>query len=413
MTTCQEPTDQRSRLLAHSLCKVMVKDHYLRLIRAVQDGKPLAWCSSMGPTELLRAMGFEVFYPENRAAVIGAARLAEPAIVSAGGIGYAASACSYMTSDIGSARLGVDDFAQRLECPPIPQPDVLVVSSQQCREVIAWFEYYAERYQAPLVNLILPNQLEDIKPNHLDAGVKDYAQIIAQLEPIVGAKLDYSRLARTTGLARDAALLWRRCLLTSKRCPSPWSFSDQLTLMAPIVIMRGTSECVEFYARLLTELEAQSESQQQSSRIALYWEGMPIWGKLREHAEFLASMQTDIVASTYCQSWDFSALEPEDALRSSVAVYAGLFINHRDCWKLQFMEEMLSTYKPHGIVYMNARTCPHNSNTEFAFPHRLFAKTNLPYVVIHSDMNDLRCHNEPLFRTTLEAFIEQLRENQP
>ena len=39
-----------------------------------------------------------------------------------------------------------------------------------------------------------------------------------------------------------------------------------------------------------------------------YWEGMPVWGKLRDHAEQFASLEACVVASTYCNSWIFEAL---------------------------------------------------------------------------------------------------------
>ena len=38
--------------------------------------KKVAWCTSVGPAELLRSFGFEVYFPENHGALLGATRTA-------------------------------------------------------------------------------------------------------------------------------------------------------------------------------------------------------------------------------------------------------------------------------------------------------------------------------------------------
>ena len=37
--------------------------------------KKIAWCTSVGPAELLRSFGFEVYFPENHGALLGTSRL--------------------------------------------------------------------------------------------------------------------------------------------------------------------------------------------------------------------------------------------------------------------------------------------------------------------------------------------------
>ena len=46
------------------------------LDEAARDpGRRVAWCTSVGPAELLRSMGFLVYFPENHGATLGAMRL--------------------------------------------------------------------------------------------------------------------------------------------------------------------------------------------------------------------------------------------------------------------------------------------------------------------------------------------------
>ena len=59
---------------AEVLRKVM-DEYFLRLKTASENRlKKIAWCTSVGPAELLSSMGFEVFFPENHAAMIGASK---------------------------------------------------------------------------------------------------------------------------------------------------------------------------------------------------------------------------------------------------------------------------------------------------------------------------------------------------
>ncbi len=55
------------------IMKKIMADHFLDLDRAAKEGKPkVAWCTSVGPAELLRGMGFLVYFPENHGAMLGA-----------------------------------------------------------------------------------------------------------------------------------------------------------------------------------------------------------------------------------------------------------------------------------------------------------------------------------------------------
>ena len=67
-----------------------------------EQGKKTAWCTSVGPAELLHALGFNVYFPENHGAMLGASRMAADLIPHANARGYSPDICSYLTSDIGS-----------------------------------------------------------------------------------------------------------------------------------------------------------------------------------------------------------------------------------------------------------------------------------------------------------------------
>jgi hypothetical protein len=61
------------------LLKSVMKTYFSSL---ENPGRKIAWCTSVGPAELLRSFNFEVYFPENHGALLGASRLATDCIPS-------------------------------------------------------------------------------------------------------------------------------------------------------------------------------------------------------------------------------------------------------------------------------------------------------------------------------------------
>ncbi|MBM4033688.1 MAG: 2-hydroxyacyl-CoA dehydratase, partial [Planctomycetes bacterium] len=132
------------------------------------------------------------------------------------------------------------------------------------------------------------------------------------------------------------------------------------------------------------------------------------WGKLRSLSEQFAALKTCVVASTYCNSWIFDALDPADPFRSMARAYSSIFICRSDDVKERYIEAMAAKFRVNGILFHDAKTCPNNSNSRYMMPQRLHAKLGIPHLVIHGDLNDLRLYSEEQARTSIEAFAEQL-----
>ncbi len=181
--------------------------------------------------------------------------------------------------------------------------------------------------------------------------------------------------------------------------------------MLPAVVMRGEQVAVDYYRLLKKELLERVENGAgavENEKYRLYWDGMPIWGKLRVLSEQFIELQSCVVASTYCNSWIFSDFNPHEPFSSMAKAYTDLFVNRSESSKEKYLQEMIQKYKIDGIIFHNARTCPHNSNTRYGMPKRLDEETNIPNLVIDADLNDLNVYSEEQTKTNIEAFIEQL-----
>ncbi|MFH1153177.1 MAG: 2-hydroxyacyl-CoA dehydratase family protein [Pseudomonadota bacterium] len=391
-------------------------DYYHELDRAQTTGeKKIAWCTSVGPAELLRAMGFLVYFPETHSAMLGSTRMATDLIPRANAIGYSPEICSYLTADIGAHLAGVSPLKmvyKDIEGPP--KPDILVFNTNQCRDVQDWFQWYGRRYNVPVVGIHTYVGVSEVSGDLIPSLVLQMKQMIPILESVSGQSFDLDRLREVIALSRQCSVLWKQVLETGAAKPSPLTFFDAATLMGAAVVGRGTPEANACYVTLLEELEQrirQGQGALDTESFRLYWDGMPVWGRLRAHSELFARHKASVVASTYCSSWIFSALDPGEPLESMARAYTELFIVRSDSYKESYIKDMLTRFNVDGIIYHDAKTCPNNSNCRYGMPQRLQEETGVPSLIINGDLNDLRLLSDEQTRTNVEAFIEQLQEN--
>ena len=398
-------------LKAAALLKDLMAAHFAGVDRAAREKTaPVAWCTSVGPVELLRALGYQVFFPENHGALLGASRVAGETMGRAHALGYSPEVCSYLTSDVGAYLAKKSPLSRHGLAGP-PRADVLVYSTNQCREVRDWLEFYGREWKVPVVGVTSFRDVGEVEQHHVDAIARQIEALIPPLEDVAGRRMDASALEAAVARSRTCSDRWRDVLRTSTARPAPLTFWDATIHMAPAVVLRGTEEACTYYAALLPELEERIRAGQGAlprERLRLYWDGMPIWGRLRDLATLFAQLETSVVASTYCNSWIFEALDPRDPVRSMARASLELFIARSEAPKQRYLERMAREFSVDGVLFHDSRTCPNNSNARFGMPQRLRAATGLPVLVLDGDLNDLRCFSDEQARTNIEAFAEQL-----
>ena len=391
-------------------------DYYYELDEASKTGsRKIAWCTSVGPAEILRGLGFLTYFPETHSAMLGTTRMANDLIPKANAIGYSPDICSYLTADIGAFLEGVTPLAKVFKgIESVPKPDVLVYNTNQCRDVQDWFAWYAKKFDVPLVGIETYRNVPEVTPAHITSIARQMENIVEPLEKVAGRKLDMDEFKNAVALSRECSDLWKECLGAAAAKPSPLTFFDGTTLMGPAVVGRGTQEAIDAYKLLLEELRervAEGSGAIENERYRIYWDGMPVWGRLSMHSKLFAGLDANVIASTYCSSWIFTALDPAEPFESMARAYTELFIVRADDYKEKYIREKLETFQCDGIVYHDAKTCPNNTNCQYGMPQRLEKKTGIPSLTIQGDLNDLRMLSDEQTKTNVEAFIEQLEEN--
>lgn len=410
-----KPKTARKKIQAGELMNKVMSDYFYEVNEAATTGKQkVAWCTSVGPAELLRALGFAVHFPENHGALLGATRMSTDLIPEANAIGYSPDICSYLTADIGAYLKGVTPLSKAYPgIQSVPKPDVLVYSTNQCRDVQDWFGWYSRELKIPSIGIKSPRNLNDVGDAVIEDVSRQIQELVPQLEAISGTRLDMDRLRKTVALSRECTELWKQVLETAKAIPAPLTFFDGTIHMGPAVVLRGTQVAVDYYKVLLAELQKNVRDKAgavEGEKVRLYWDGMPVWGRLRQHSEQFLELKANVVASTYCSSWIFQAFDEKEPFRSMAQAYLELFIVRSDDYKERYMKQMIEDFHIDGIIYHDAKTCPNNSNSRYGLPKRLETATGVPSLVLSGDLNDLRCISDEQTKTNIEAFIEQIEE---
>lgn len=400
------------KIAATKVMKKIMDNYFNGMMGPGAKDQKIAWCTSVGPAELLRALGFEVYYPENYGAMLGSSRMATDVIPLANAHGYSPDICSYLTSDIGSYLKGDGPF-HKMGFDGPPKADVLVYNTNQCRDVKDWFEFYGREWGVPCLGISTPRGIGDVNTYIIDTVAGQIEALVEPLEKVAGTKLDMDRFREVISLSRRCTELWKEVLHAGEAVPAPLTFFDGTIQMGPAVVLRGTQEAIDYYEVLLPELKqriADGVAAVEDEKYRIYWEGMPIWGKLKNLATQFIELRTAVVASTYCNSWIFEDLDPDKPFESMALAYSNIFICRSDEPKEEYIKRMVESFKIDGILFHNAKTCPNNSNSSYDMPKRLQNATGKPFVIIDGDLNDLRLYSEEQSRTNIEAFVEQLSQ---
>jgi benzoyl-CoA reductase/2-hydroxyglutaryl-CoA dehydratase subunit BcrC/BadD/HgdB len=359
-------------------------------------------------------MGFAVYFPENHGALLGARKVSHKYIPLAVAAGYCAESCSYMNSDIGAALAGYSPLQEAFGVAGPPKPDLMLYSTNQCREVQDWWHWFARRDGAMVAGIQPPTHLGDIRAEQVQFVQSELRRMIDGIESTFGRKLNMDRLAEVVDRSSRASALWRQVLDTARAHPSPLTFFDGLIHMAPVILMRGSTTAIAYYEDLLAEMKERVRSGVGAvveERHRLYWEGMPIWPRVRELSEKFFDLNTVIAASTYCNSWAFEEYDGGDPLEWMARTSISIFINRDEEFKESFLAEMFERFDIDGAIFHNARTCPNNTNSRFGMTQRLRERCGIPVLVIDGDLADGRFFSAAQTMTNIEALIEQLEEH--
>ncbi|MBI2956176.1 MAG: 2-hydroxyacyl-CoA dehydratase [Acidobacteria bacterium] len=396
------------------LQKDLLANWYRRLENAPQEGTPVAYLFISGNIgELLRSFGFELVFPEVNALQCGIKKVAGDFILKAEDLGYSSDVCGYVKNDIGLATSG-----NRGPFGTLPKPDLLVCNYSGCNTYIKWFEALAEIYGARLFLLDVPyrrtgeeERREDIE--YVVAQLEQLAEVAAE---ITGRPYDPHRLSQALAHARAAEDLWVRILEAARHRPSPIdAFFEAVFFMAPIYVLRGTAECVEYYQAAWKEIEERLTHKLgpvSEERFRVVLEGPPPWPHFRTFWELFKRWGVVCVASTYSKVggiWDFGLRHDPARPLESLAEYAVNCYTNWD-WTLRrrMLERYAEDYGADALVIHSVKSCRSFSVGQADVRDYFTRERGLPTLFLESDLADPRYFAEAQIRNRIDAFFEAL-----
>lgn len=393
-------------IISSSHMKEIMSYHYLK---GAYPYKKVAWVTSGAPIESLLALDYHLFYPENHAAICGARRLSGTLIEDSEDFSYSQDLCSYVKVNLGSILKGKDPVAR------IPAPDLILSCNNICQTVLYWYRVIADIYKIPIIVIDTPFVYDNIKPHYVEYVKSQLNSAVEIMEGVAKKQLREDRLRKIVLLSKEAVNLWLKVLLTAAYHPSPITAFDTFIHMGPIVNLRGKKSTVDYYKRLLQEIEWRIKNKIgaiHNEEYRLLWDNLPIWFMLKEISSTLVKYNASIIAATFSYAWgEIAPLMDESRPLDSISkAYLQVLLNRSTRSKLNTMKKLISDLKIDGVILHSNRSCKPYSLGQIDQRNRIISEIGIPAFLIEADQADSRDFNINQARLRLQAFIEQIKE---
>ncbi|MBT6614639.1 MAG: 2-hydroxyacyl-CoA dehydratase, partial [Deltaproteobacteria bacterium] len=225
---------------------------------------------------------------------------------------------------------------------------------------------------------------------------------------------EHERMVQTMDLAVTASNKWKEILGLAKTIPSPINSLDSFIHMAPIVTLRGTQSCVDYYNLLYEEVAEHAQKKIGSipnEKYRVLWDNLPIWFKMRRLSEFFDAQKCALVVATYTNSWgglgndDFKT---DDNYEKLAVSYLFTYINLGFEERIKYLGKLIDELSLTGFIMHSNRSCKPYSLGMYQLQEEVTRLTGKPGVVIEADQNDPRVYSDSQVETRLEAFIESM-----
>jgi bcr-type benzoyl-CoA reductase subunit B len=397
-----------TQLAAYKKMKELMTNYYIEA-KTTRE-KPIAWVTSGAPVEFLYAMDVLPIYPENYAAMCAAGHQSIELLEAAEAAGFSQDLCAYARTDFGA------DITQGGPAAGLPPPHFLLCSTNICKTVIKWYEVIARKYKVPLFIVDTPFLHDGLTRELIDYTISQFKDLENFLAEFTGQPFDRERFYEVLSLSSEASGYWKKLLYLGKEMPAPFNSLDSFIHLGPIVTLRGTQECVDFYKFLYNEVAERAAKKIGSlpeEKYRVLWDNLPIWFKMRRLEKFFEEQKCTLVVTTYANSWggysNIDNYQGKDLYEAIAASYLNVYINLGFEERIKYLAQLIEEFALTGFIMHSNRSCKPYSVGMYRLQEELSALTRKPGVVIEADQNDPRAYSDAQVETRLEAFIESMR----
>jgi benzoyl-CoA reductase subunit B len=393
--------------------QAMVQEYYRDLATAGGPKKPVAYMLVGGNlTEIVRAFGYEVVFPEIVALNCAIKHKSLDNILHAEAMGYGLDVCGYVKND-----LGLQDLGGQTPFGKIPRPDLLVCSFSGCYVYVKWWEALAETYGAPMFTYDVP-YLRHATPwkEDIDYMVAQLWEFVHLLERRTGQAFDMEALKRVLRETRRAEEGWARYLKAGALRPSPIeAYFEAIFYMFPINVLRGTARAADFYDLVNEEVATRVREgvyPLPEEKVRVLVEGVPPYTNYRTFWDFFRKWGAVSVVATYPKVgglFDRGFLHDPSRPFESIAEYSlGAYVNQSWPLRRELIREYLREYAAEAVVIHGIKSCRSFTAGQGDLRDWLIHDLGVPTLYIESDHQDPRYFAPAQIKNRMDAFFESL-----
>ncbi|HEY33415.1 MAG TPA: 2-hydroxyacyl-CoA dehydratase [Dehalococcoidia bacterium] len=406
-----QSTSARKSLRTTLEVPTLRKSYYAQTLDDSKKGKKVAWCSNNIPSEILDAMDITSVFLENYATVIASKRLASGFCAAGETVGFSQDVCGY-------ARMLMGYVLARDKVPEPPygglaEPDFLLVNSYSCDSRLGWFAAMSRTLNVPLHVHDAPYQPEGPSHSAADAEYieRELRSLVAFLEEQTGTKFEPDKLRARRAISRQTSDIMYEISQLRKAVPSPMGSADMFTAVWPSMYLAGTSECEEFYNRLLAELKERIDGQigiVPEEKFRIMWSGIPFWYDMRL-INYVEDFGGIVALESFYRTRE-RRLPPQDDDPIKDMALSSVRQRAFPSTIIASIDDILEAVKEYsidGVILSYNPSCRmlYVSQTEL---QKALEDQGIPTLGLECDMADERTYSEGQVKTRLDAFVERL-----
>ena len=259
--------------------KAYTKSFYARIGQAKKEGRPVAYTTALGPTELLYAMGVEVCMPENYVTICCAKQMAKGFCEEAESRSISPDLCSYARCGLGMM------YSMDGPMGALPDPDFIVGVVSACDPHAKWWELKARHYKVPLFLIDAPyNFRGKVKPHYEAWMISELKRLAGFVEKQTGNPFVEENFRECVRLSGEAHAIFAEIQELRKHIPAPRGMREMVGDLFYLITQAGRRESVEYYRMVFKEIRERvrrGEGVLDEERVRLYFHNIPLWFNLQ------------------------------------------------------------------------------------------------------------------------------------
>ena len=377
--------------------------------------RPTAWATAGFPIEFLWAFDIFPLHPENNACVSGARKVSLEMIEKAESMGFSRDLCSYMKTNIGAYEKKIP-----ASLGGIDKPTFVACTGAICDTHVKWFQTQARRMGVPIFVVDIPHYVSGSDKSrmerYIDYVTEQYYDFFDFVYDHTGRKVNKKKFHEVLIKSDRLAELWMKLYDLRKVVPTPLGYADTLGDIFPLVLLPGIDKGIEFYEKLLAEVEERAKEHKgvvPDERHRILFEGIPMWYRIKYFHQ-LANYGAVVTYEPY--TYSFGPRKPRDldfdkTLREIARINIHFPYNYNLETRIKYFEQVIDDYNINGVILHNNMSCRPSSTGMLDLKSAIQKDRGVPVMILDCDMDDPRAFSEGPMQNRLESFIEILEAN--